>query len=114
MSLLEDAMVSCHMLDKKTVPDGYGGYTQDYTEGVQFLAAINKENSIQSKIAEVQGVRDLYTITVKRELMLDYHDCIVRDSDNKVFRVTSNGIDNESPKSSTLNMRVVSAEEWNL
>ena len=58
MSLLSDAMEEFTMLDKKTVDDGYGGYTQNYVEGVSFQAAAVVSNTIEAKIAEKQGVKD--------------------------------------------------------
>jgi hypothetical protein len=38
----------------------------------------------------------------------------MRNSDGKIFRITSDGDDNHTPKSATLDMRQVSAEEWSL
>jgi hypothetical protein len=46
--------------------------------------------------------------------MLDFHDVIMRIADGKIFRITSDGDDNKTPKSATLDMRQVSAEEWSL
>lgn len=114
MSLLEEAMVECVLLDKTTVADGYGGYYTQWREGAEFSCAIVLDNSTQAKIAEKSGVTDLYTITTKKALNLQYHDVFKRLSDNKIFRVTSDGDDKHTPESANLNMRQVSAEEWSL
>jgi hypothetical protein len=45
---------------------------------------------------------------------LQYHDIFKRKSDNKIFRVTSDGDDKHTPPSATLDMRQVSAEEYTL
>ena len=112
MSLLTDAMEACRIMDRQTSDDGYGGYNQVYVEGARIDAAIVLDSSMQARVAEKQGVTALYTITTKRNVNLQYHDVIKRERDGKVFRVTSDGDDKYTPKSSTLDMRQVSAEEW--
>lgn len=114
MSLLSEAMENCIMLDKTTEEDTYGGYRVVWKEGAEFQAAIVLDSSIQAKIAEKQGVTGLYTITTKKNVNLQYHDIFKRLEDGKIFRVTSDGDDKHTPMSANLNMRQVSAEEWNL
>ena len=114
MSLLSEAFEKCNMMDKTTVADGYGGYITTYSEGAEVSCAIVLDSSIQAKIAEQQGVTGVYTITTKKNVNLQYHDVIKRASDNKVFRVTSDGDDKATPASAGLNMRQVSAEEWGI
>lgn len=114
MSLLEQAMEPCVLMDKRTVPDGYGGYRTEYVAGASFDAAIVFDTSIQARTAEKQGVTSLYTVTTARALTLEYHDVFRRVRDGKVFRVTSDGDDKYTPASATLDMRQVTAEEWSL
>ncbi|MBQ6413028.1 MAG: hypothetical protein IJI19_06085 [Ruminococcus sp.] len=112
MSLLSDAMEKCVLLSKVTVADGYGGYIATYADGAEFDAAIVFDTSMQARVAEKQGVTSLYTVTTTRALTLEYHDVFRRVSDNKVFRVTSDGDDKYTPRSASLDMRQVTAEEW--
>ena len=117
MSLIDEYMEmsgGCVMLDKRTASDGIGGYKITYVEGAEFSAAITLDTSIQARVAEKQGVTALYTVTTSRALNLQYHDIFQRKSDNKVFRVTSDGDDKLTPPSATLDMRQVSAEEYEL
>ena len=114
MSLLAEQMDKCVMLDKRTVPDGYGGYDPVFELGVEFNAAITVDNSIQARRAEAEGVTSMYTVTTARVLTLEYHDVFKRLRDNKIFRVTSDGDDKYTPQSATLDMRQVTAEEWEL
>lgn len=114
MSLIDDFTSNCTMLDKTTIPDGYGGFKPSWVDGAEFKAAITLDNSIQAKIAEQQGVTGLYTVTTKKNINLQYHDVFRRESDKKIFRVTSDGDDKVTPISANLNMRQVSAEEWEL
>lgn len=120
MSLLSDAMQDCVFMDRNTrTLDGYGGYTTTYTEGAPFKAAIYLSQSVETKVAEQQGVKGLYQVTTGRDVRLEYHDVFKRlaDAENGVeelvLRVTSKD-ENATPKSTTLDMRVISAEEWSL
>lgn len=112
--LLEEAMENCTMLDKTTAPDGYGGIITRYVDGAPILCAITYSSSMEARIAEKQGVTALYTITTSKAVNLQYHDVIRRESDKKIFRVTTDGDDNKTPASAGLNMRQVNAEEWEL
>lgn len=115
MSLLTDSMEECVILNKVYEDDDYGGYYEDYKEGVHFKCAITFDTSIEARVAGKQGVTSLYTvITEKNGLELQYNDLFKRLSDGKVFRVTSDGTDNKTPDSADLSMRQVTAEEYNL
>lgn len=114
MSLLSEAMETCYMLDKTTEADGYGGYTSAYKQGAEFKAAITFDSSIEARRADKEGVTSLYTVTTSRALTLEYHDVFVRNSDKKIFRVTSDGDDKYTPASASLDMRQVTAEEWSV
>lgn len=114
MSLLAELMENFTMLDKTTAPDGYGGIVPTWTDGATFKAIANLDSSMEARIADQQGVTSLYTITTEKSINLQYHDVLRRESDGKIFRVTSDGDDKKTPDSAGLNMRQVSAEEWEI
>jgi len=114
MSLLLEAMSDCVLLNKQTAEDGRGGYIVTWVDGAVFKAAITFDTSLEARVADKQGVTSLYTVTTPRSLTLEYHDVFRRVSDGKIFRVTSDGDDKFTPQSATLDMRVVTAEEWSL
>jgi hypothetical protein len=114
MSLLDEFTESCNIIDKRTVADGYGGYITTWVDGAEFKAAIVLDSSMQARIGEKQGVTALYTVTTTKALNLQYHDVFRRVEDGKIFRVTSDGDDKKTPASATLDMRQVSAEEYQL
>ena len=114
MSLLDDAFTPCRFINVTKERDGYGGWKKVYTDGDKFDAAITFDNSIQARIAQQSGVTNLYTVTTRKNLTLEFHDIFRRESDGKVFRVTSDGDDKHTPASAALNMRQVSAEEFTL
>ncbi len=114
MSLLENAYQDVILLEKSRKPDGAGGFIVEWTEGAKFKAAITFDSSMQARVGAKQGVTSLYTVTTKKSAKLDFHDVIKRLSDNKVFRITSDGDDVFTPETASLNMRQVTAEEWSL
>lgn len=114
MSLLDEFMYDCVMIDKVTAADGYGGFVTTYVEGAAFRATITHDTSLQARVAEKAGVTSLYTVTTSKNLTLQYHDVFKRSVDNKIFRVTSDGDDKFTPPSASLDMRQVTAEEYTL
>lgn len=115
MNLLDEAMTDVVMMERQRIPDGEGGFiNQGWGEGVQFKAAVSFDTSMNARIAESQGVTNIYTVTTRKSVPLEYHDVFNRLSDGKIFRVTSDGEDKKTPESAALNMTVVTAEEWEL
>ena len=114
MSLLDAYGDECQLLEKTRQPDGQGGYTVAWMDGVKFTAAWEYESSPQVIIAEQQGVNRVYRIYVDKSLGLDYHDVIKRLSDGTTFRVTNPGTDRHTPASSGLNKRLIEIEKWEL
>ena len=112
MSLIDEMMEDCVMLDRLTADDGLGGFTYEWQEGAHFKAAIVKNSTMEARIAEKQGVTELYTITVYKGMHLEFHDVFKRLSDNSTFRVTSNIPDSETPERATFQIGQVTAEKY--
>lgn len=114
MSLIDVFKSDCVMMDKTSVPDGIGGFVYEWHAGAPFEAAIVKDNTMEARVAEKQGVTEVYTVTVSRNLPLQYHDVFKRLSDGQIFRVTSNVTDSKSPRTATFAFGQVTAERWEL
>lgn len=119
MSFWDSAITStvfndCAYMVKQIVPDGMGGTTKAWTQGTTFTANISKVGTSEQVVAEARDGKAVYKITTQKSLVLDYHDVIKRLSDGKIFRVTSDGDDMATPDTSTLDMRIVTAEEWQI
>lgn len=114
MALWENFKESCIRIDRKTVDDGQGGYETEWTEGARFRAAIVKEKTLAARVAEKEGVTEVYTITTDPGVKLDFHDVFRRISDGLVFRVTSNARDSETPEMASFAFEQVHAERWEL
>ena len=114
MSLLDDAMEIFIIVNKIKVNDGYGGTIDSWSDGIEIKAAAVLNSSNEMRVAMAEGVKASYTITTNKNVNLQYHDVIKRQRDGKIFRITSDGDDNCTPAAATLNMRQVTAEEWEL
>lgn len=114
MSLLDDAFEDYTIINKIISPDGYGGTITLWEDGATIKGAMRFDNSMTARIGMTQGVTSVYTFTTRKNIILNNYDVLRRESDGKIFRVTSDGDDSFTPESATLNMRQVSCEEWRL
>ena len=112
MSLLDSAFETFTIINKSVVDDGYGGTTTIWTDGMAIKGAIVYNDSTQMKIAQAMGVTATYTLTVRKNVALDYHTVLRRESDKKIFRLVSNSDDKKTPEEAALNMRQYNAEEF--
>lgn len=110
MNLIEKKMEPCTIIVKTRTSDGCGGFTTTWTTGGTIMAAIVKDSSSLARIAEKQGVSAVYTITTRKGVGLKYPTAIRRESDGKVFRVTSDP--EQSPRASLIDIEQVTAEGW--
>lgn len=114
MSLVDNAMEKTYIMDKTTAPDGRGGVITTYKEGAEIKVAYSFDTSVEARVAEKAGTNNRFTLTTKKSVNLQYHDIVKRDRDGKIFRVTSDGDDNKTPSSASIDMRQVEAEEWTI
>lgn len=114
MSLMFDQMTECVFLDKSTVPDGYGGVVPKWSEGAHFKANIAYNGSMQARVAEIQGVRGMYNVTVPKNITVEYHEafvCLGGEFAGRTFRSVSRD-DMTTPEAASFQVRVFNAEEW--
>ena len=112
MSLLTQMMEECRILNHLRIDDDYGGYSEAWTDGAKFLAAIAKNTSTEQQIAEKEGLSEAFTVVVEDTFSLDYHDVFKRTRDNAIFRVTSRTTDSTAHPASTVRIAKVTAERW--
>lgn len=114
MSLLSEAMTEWTPKTLTEVNDGMGGRVTTWVDGTPFSAAVVKDSSTETRLAEQAGAKGRYTVTTEKSINLQFHDVIVRASDGLTLRILSKGTDKCTPASAGLNMRQVSAEEWSI
>ncbi len=112
--LIDEFKVACTLLERRSVSDGEGGFTTSWVDGAEFQAAIVRDTTATVRIAEQEGFTNVYTVTVGRNVPLEFHDVFRRASDGQVFRVTSNADDVQTPSVASFQFQQVSAEEWTL
>ncbi|MBO7624381.1 MAG: head-tail adaptor protein [Bacteroidales bacterium] len=112
LSLLTQMMDDCRIMNHVRMDDDYGGYTDTWTEGATFKAAIAKNASPEQQIAEKEGISEAFTVVVEDSFTLDYHDVFKRVRDGAIFRVTSRTTDSTAHPASTVRIAKVTAERW--
>ena len=112
--LMNDFVEKCVIMQKTRTPDGEGGWTVAWTDGMEFYAAIVRDSTIQARVAESEGMKAVYTVTTEKANPLDFHDVFRRVSDGQYFRVTEDGTDRMTPQSASFQVSQVAAEEWQL
>lgn len=113
MSLLQNALERCAYMNEAIVSDGRGSQYSTWTQGAEFDAAFELQNSLNEAVAMAQGVKGIYRVTVSRDVRLEYHMVFKRLSDGKTFRVESKD-DANTPTTASIDMRVVRADEWEM
>ena len=114
MRLYEKMLDMCVLMGTVRERDEEGGWNTVWREGRRFAAAIVMDNTLQARVAESEGMTSTYTVTARKGTHLRFHDVFKRLSDGKVFRVTANAVDKETPEAATFQFEQVAAESWEL
>lgn len=119
MSIFDSVMMDgytfdCVLMERVRVPDGLGGSKTTWQEGMTFPVAFAEDTSTEATIAEQQGFTAKYTAHVGRDMEIHFHDVIKRVEDGKIFRVTDDGDDKKAPPTSTLRVKRLTLERWEL
>lgn len=115
MSLIQEMMEDCVIMNKAKVSDGEGGHITTWTEGAEIKVAITQDTSMTVRIAEKDGFTNSYTLTMAKENALEYHEVIKRIRDGLILRVTNDNKEFPSVASNMLNSYTqVTAERWEL
>ena len=112
MNLIESMMEDFVLLEKMRTDDGEGGWITQWRETLTFSAAATLDTTMQARIGESQGTTSVYTITLRRENRLDFHDVIRRKRDGQIFRITSDSNEKQTPRFGTLDLAQATAERW--
>lgn len=114
IGLIGEMEENCIIMEKRRVQNEFGGIETVWTDGVIIKAAIVKDSTLAARVAEKEGVTELYTITVPKGTPLGFHDVLKRENGGEIFRITSNIKDKQTPALATFQIGVVTAERWEL
>ena len=93
--------------------DGYGGQAYRIVEGLHFNAVLILGNSIQTEIAQQQGVTGIYTLAYPKSLDIPARTVIRRIKGGKYLRtIELDG--NPMPDESSIEVKVTRAEDYTL
>lgn len=113
-TIMKDYQKSLVMLDRRTVPDGYGGFTVEWQEGAPFTAVVTQPKAGTADIAQAITEKKTYTVVTATNITLNKDDYFRSVADGRNFRVMSSNADRLAPDDSELQMRVTTAEEVEL
>lgn len=111
---LSDYDETCVLMERKQSPDGIGGSTVIWVEGIEFQAAITQPSNYrqgETRVAEAQTVEPQYTVIISKNIPIVYQSIFKRISDGEYFRVTSDPHNKETPKRARLQFMQCSAEK---
>ena len=75
-TLLDSMAEECTLIEPRTVQTPTGGYGQAWSDSVTFNAVIRKDNTLPARVAEKQGVKELYTVVVPKGFPLRYNSVL--------------------------------------
>lgn len=102
------------LLEKTRQSDGMGGWVIEWAETAEFKALIMLDSSMEARIAERQGVVDLYSVMVEKSFPIESGDYFRRKSDGAIFRITSSPDENVTPAVSSLDVKSFTAAKTTL
>lgn len=114
MSLLDDFARTCVIMEKIRQPDGEGGYITTWAEGAEFINHQSRDTSMESRIAEKQGVTSVYSALVDQAVPIEYGDYFKDKTLDAVYRVTSRPEEKQAPKSASFSLKYFTAERTEL
>ena len=114
MSLFNDFARECVILEKRREPDGAGGYITTWTEGAPFTNHQAFDTSMEARRAEKEGVTSLYSALVRKDVPIEYNDYFRDLTTGETYRVTSNPIDKQAPRSASFDLKYFTAEKRSL
>lgn len=113
-TIMKDFQENLVMLDRRTVPDGYGGIKTQWVDGAGFTAVMTQPQSGSAEIADAITESKTYKVVTGTNITLNKDDYLRRVRDGKTFKILNGNADRLAPDDSELQMRVTTAEEVTL
>lgn len=107
---LEDYFEPFIFMDYVSVSDGLGGISWEHKEGAPFMAGITTVQSDEVEVAYRQGMKTIYHITTNLSVELERNNVVKRVADGRLYRITSDAADKQTPKIATVKQNMVTAE----
>lgn len=111
LDFLDDEFV---FMEKRRIPDGFGGFVYEWYEGETFYGKAVRKRGNDLIIAQQQGAKEVYKIISVEGVLLNKEDYIKRKADNAMFQITSDSYDGTPPGTSEIKCVMVYAERVTL
>jgi len=106
---LEEFFEPVYVQDWISKPDGFGGIIWGLGDGAKIDVGFIQNQSIEARVAEFQGIRNIYTIVTRPGSGLEHQDVVRRVRDGAKYRITSDF--NVSPNVADEEIAQASAEK---
>lgn len=108
---MESISHSCVLLDKQRVPSPEGGSVVTWVDSVPFKCYPALDASMQSRIAQMDGVTSVYNILIPQDVPAEVGDYFRDEKLNgSIFRITSRPEEKMTPTMSTMSVKFFTAE----
>ena len=101
--------------------DGRGGFSSAWSVSGTFLglAVLAEAKGAGAKntaenLADTPQAKPVYSLLTTRAVLLPFHAVVRRTRDGKVFQITGDAADFQTPNGSRLDLRVHAAEQYRL
>lgn len=105
--LLDAFAHKCVLMEKTRNPDGEGGFLTTWTDGVEFDNYQAMDSSMQARRAEQEGVTSVFSALVAKDVPIEFGDYYKDVETGVTYRVTSNPVEKEAPKSASLAIKAL-------
>lgn len=97
MSYFFDAFDDFYIKNRSVSPDGEGGTITEWSDGAVIKASLDLGGSTEVRQAEAQNLKTVFTATFPIDTPVKYNDYIENVKTGKVYRITSEPKENETP-----------------
>lgn len=111
MSLYTQRLEQFYIVEKTETRDGYGGTSIIYEKKDPFFGALVLKGTNIPEIAQKAEIEQNFSIITDKSDVLKFEDVLFRVKNGKYYEVTTNGEDNYTPETASLNMRAVDVKE---
>lgn len=114
MSYFYDAFDDYIVINRLVLDDNEGGVFIDWQDGARIKMALDLGGSSEIRQAAAQNLKTVYTATLPQNTPVRYDTYLRAVKDGRIFRITSNPMENKTPAMATFPCVIATAERTEL